>query len=169
NPLPEGFRLIDVHARSIVQPRKFVKYCALSYVWGSIEQPFLTKRNNLESPNALHSLNLPTTIIDAMALCRKIDCQYLWVDSLCIIQDSDNIKARQIQSMADVYSLSYLCIVAAAGDDANSGLSPYGVAGREKPISCLVRVTPFGRFVASISPQIAAEAIANSTWASRGW
>ncbi|OCK80215.1 HET-domain-containing protein, partial [Lepidopterella palustris CBS 459.81] len=169
NPLPEDFRLIDVHKRSIVRPTEFVKYCALSYVWGSIEQPFLTTSNNLESPNALESLDLPATITDAMALCREIDCQYLWVDSLCIVQDSDDIKARQIRSMADVYSLSFLGIIAAAGDDANAGLLPYGVAGREEPISSLVRVTSFGRFVATLSPQIAAESIASSTWASRGW
>jgi hypothetical protein len=169
NPLPNFLRLVDVYKMSIVQPKKFVKYCALSYVWGSIKQPFLTANNSLESLNALDSFELPTTIMDAMALCRVIGCQYLWVDSLCIVQDSEEIKAQQIASMAEVYSQSYLGIIAAAGDDANAGLSPFAVSGRKVPVSSMVIAKPFGRFVASLSPQIAAEAISRSTWASRGW
>jgi hypothetical protein len=167
--LPEGFRLIDVHRNCIVQPKEFVKYCALSYVWGSVEQPLLTSCNALESPNALDALKLPKTTTDAMALCRDIDCRYLWVDSLCIVQDSKEVKHNQISAMADVYSQSFLAVIAATGDDANAGLPPYGSLGRKFPISYLVRHIPAGSFVASFSPSIAAEAVGRSKWASRGW
>jgi hypothetical protein len=169
NPLPEGLRLIDVQNNCIVRPKTHVNYCVLSYVWGDILQPSLTSHNTLESQDSLKALDLPRTILDAIALCRDIGCQFLWVDSLCIVQDSADDKHRQILTMADVYSQSFLAIIAAAGDDANAGLPPYGNPGRNLNLSYLVRRSSKGSFVASLSPQIAAEEIAKSTWASRGW
>jgi heterokaryon incompatibility protein (HET) len=141
----------------------------LSYVWGGILQPSLKSDNALKSENSLDAFDLPRTIVDAISLCRDIGCQYLWVDSLCIIQDSKDDMHRQIRSMADIYSQSFLAIIAATGDDANAGLPPYGSYGRNPKLSYLVRTSAKGSFVASLSPQIAAEQIGNSTWASRGW
>lgn len=171
HPLPEDFRLIDVRKKCIVQPKTHVKYCALSYVWGTVEQPLLESSNRLksESRNFLKALDLPRTILDAMALCREIGCRFLWVDSLCIVQDSEDDKHRQISSMADVYSQSFLAIVAATGNDSNAGLAPYGSRGRTSNIPYLIRKSSNGSFVASFSPQIAAQEIAKSVWASRGW
>jgi Heterokaryon incompatibility protein (HET) len=171
HPLPQDFRLIDVWKGCIVQPKEHVEYCALSYVWGTRDQPELTSANAFQSksPNFLETfeLPLPKTIVDAIALCRDIGCDYLWVDRLCIIQDDKESKRIQIRSMADIYSLSYLAIIATAGDDAEAGLAPYGK--RNSSISYMLRTTPSGTFVASLSPQIAAHDISRSVWASRGW
>lgn len=170
--LPEHFRLIDVNAYCIVRPQEFVEYCALSYVWGDKKQPFKLESWNekqAEVPGFLANLKvpIPKTIRDAIALCRDIDCDYLWVDSLCIVQDSKENKHTQIASMAEVYSQSRITFIAATGADSNAGLAPYG--GRNSAIPYLIRTTPRGTFVASLSPQIAAQNIATSTWASRGW
>ncbi|KAF2658958.1 hypothetical protein K491DRAFT_592127, partial [Lophiostoma macrostomum CBS 122681] len=123
--LPKDFRLIDVKDRCIVQPTKLERYCVLSYVWGSAGQ-FLLKGSNYEkliTKNGIDSItNLPQTILDAIDLCAEIGCPYLWVDSLCIIQDSIGDKHSQIRAMDAIYSQSYLGIFAAAGDGANAGL-----------------------------------------------
>jgi hypothetical protein len=169
NPLPEDFRLIDVQNNCVVRPKSHVKYCALSYVWGGVVQPSLTSYNTFEPQNSLKALDLPRTILDAMALCREIGCQFLWVDSLCIVQDSEDDKHSQIRSMANVYSQSFLAIIAAAGDDANAGLPLYSNPRRNSNLSYLVRRSSKGSFVATLSPQIAAQEIAKSSWASRGW
>jgi len=172
-PLPEELRLIDVIDCCIVQPKAHVKYCALSYVWGNRKQPLLnlSNKDELESreKRPLERLGLPRTILDAMSLCRDIKCRYLWVDSLCIIQDSNENKHSQISSMADVYSQSFLAFIATAGKDSDAGLSPYRGRENDTNISYLVRKNSKGSFVASLSPQIAAQEIAKSTWASRGW
>ncbi|KAF1967373.1 heterokaryon incompatibility, partial [Bimuria novae-zelandiae CBS 107.79] len=171
--LPKDFRLIDVKQRCIVQPTKLERYCVLSYVWGSAGQ-FLLKESNFEqltTSNGIDTItNLPQTILDAIELCVKVGCPYLWVDSLCIIQDSPSDKHSQIRAMDAIYSQSYLGIFAAAGDGANAGLSPFGRHGRQPAIeSLLVNVKPSLRLAATLSPQIAAEGIARSTWASRAW
>lgn len=171
--LSKNFRVIDVIERRIVHLEKFEDYVALSYVWGSTGQSGLniSNRKALESKNGLDQIkNLPQTIVDAMNLCLDIGCRYLWVDSLCIIQDSREDKHSQIHSMAGIYSESYLSCFATAGADANAGLPPYGKFSRTSPIeSLIIHLDLHGSFVATLSPQIAAESIATSTWASRGW
>jgi hypothetical protein len=171
--LPKDFRLIDVVKRCIIQPLEPIQYCVLSYVWGSAGQCFL-KKDNLEELKAEKGINtiteLPQTIVDAIELCIKIECPYLWVDSLCIIQNSPEDKHNQIRAMAAIYSQSYLGIFATSGNDANAGLPPFGKRGRRPSIeSLVVNINPLGTFLASLSPQIEAENIARSTWASRGW
>lgn len=62
------------------------------------------------------------TIDDALALSDALGIRYLWVDALCIIQDSEDDKAAQLSSMGKVYTNSHFTIVAAAGADAEAGL-----------------------------------------------
>jgi hypothetical protein len=94
-----------------------------------VDQVVLNRANltDLEKEDALFgdSFIPPTTIMDAIKLCKDIGHTYLWVDCLCIIQDEAEEELVQIKSMDIIYSKASLTIVAAAGDDANSGLSPF--------------------------------------------
>lgn len=172
--LPDHFRVIDIKSSCILQPQEPVEYCALSYVWGEKRgdnnQQFKLKSWNerqAEEPGFLEGVTLPKTIVDAIALCKDIGCLYLWVDSLCIVHDDEKNKHTQIASMAEVYSQSLVTFIAATGKDSNAGLAPY--RGRNSVIQYLLRTITHGTFVASLSPEIAAQEIATSTWASRGW
>ncbi|KAN0110061.1 hypothetical protein V8E51_006448 [Hyaloscypha variabilis] len=71
--------------------------------------------------------------------------------------------------MDAVYSLSFLTIVAAAGDNANAGLSPYKCLRLNPKVSFHLETISGNNFVTSLSPKIAAEAITKSKWATRGW
>lgn len=170
---PKDFRLIDVQESRIVYPHTFVRYCALSYVWGPASHVCLNSnsKRQLEIHGGIdHMEDLPQTIKDSMALCRDIGCRYLWVDSLCILQDSKEDRHSQIHAMADIYSRANVTIIAASGENAHSGLRPYGAFGRQAAVqSLVVHISGLGKFVSSLSPQISAEDIATSVWASRGW
>jgi len=48
--------------------------------------------------------------------------KYLWVDSLCIVQDDADIKHVQIQNMDMIYRSAFAVIVAAYGGNAHAGL-----------------------------------------------
>lgn len=64
---------------------------------------------------------LPKTIQDAFKVCRKIGLHYLWVDSLCINQDDEDEKAKEIGRMNRIYSGSVVTICAASAKTCQAG------------------------------------------------
>lgn len=105
-----GLKVIDVELGCIVNAPANCEYAALSYVWGNVKQLLLRKdtRTRLLSPggilngdrtNKRASGPQPTlTIRDAILLCRHLGLRYLWVDALCIQQDSED-RMIQIKNM----------------------------------------------------------------------
>jgi Heterokaryon incompatibility protein (HET) len=65
---------------------------------------------------------LPKTFRDAVQVTRRLGYQYLWIDALCIIQDSQQDWLQESASMTNVYSFSRLNLAAEASVDANGGL-----------------------------------------------
>ncbi|KAJ8482444.1 hypothetical protein ONZ51_g5349 [Trametes cubensis] len=97
-------------------------YTALSYVWGPEDQPHRTTDANLPSYMcSIDSATLPRTIRDAIYLTYQLGIDFLWTDSLCIIQDSPEDKHRELASMRDVYRYAYLTIDAASAEKASDG------------------------------------------------
>ena len=45
------------------------------------------------------------SVQDAITVTRKLGIRYLWVDALCIIQDSNSDKANEIREMGNVYKM----------------------------------------------------------------
>ncbi|KAK4032004.1 hypothetical protein C8A01DRAFT_51101 [Parachaetomium inaequale] len=52
--------------------------------------------------------NLPATFRDACYIARRLDIRYLWIDSLCIIQDSPSDWELEASRIASVYRNSWL-------------------------------------------------------------
>ncbi|GAP85733.2 putative HET-domain-containing protein [Rosellinia necatrix] len=96
-------------------------YVALSYVWGEPQQHSLTSSNITSYLGGIDSSILPQTIKDAVLLCHHLKCQYLWIDSLCILQDSDEDKMQEIARMRSIYRDSYFTIVAANANKVSQG------------------------------------------------
>lgn len=122
------FRLIDVEKMCIIYAPLQCRYIALSYIWGSREKSrlFLTTRNEdtLMQPGALANAreSIPNTILDAISVVDKLQERYLWVDSLCLLQD-DADELQECVAMMDLfYEVAILTIVAADGEDAWIGL-----------------------------------------------
>ncbi|EIW59717.1 HET-domain-containing protein, partial [Trametes versicolor FP-101664 SS1] len=96
-------------------------YLALSYVWGG-DQAHKTTTSNLSAyEHGIPPSLLPATIRDAIRLTHLLGFCALWVDSLCIVQDSDEDKHHEIRRMHDVYRYAHLTIVAASAERANAG------------------------------------------------
>jgi hypothetical protein len=82
----------------------------LSHCWG--EMNFLTlSRSNLEAFQAqIPQEALSQTFIDAIRISRDLGFSYLWIDSLCILQDDPNDWGRESALMSAVYGGSGLNI-----------------------------------------------------------
>ncbi|OJT05653.1 hypothetical protein TRAPUB_3527 [Trametes pubescens] len=97
------------------------RYLALSYVWGEI-QPHCTTTHNMSAyADGIDPARLPQTIRDAIHVTVALGFQYLWADSLCIIQDSDESKRKEIGRMHYIYRDAYLTIIAASARRVREG------------------------------------------------
>jgi hypothetical protein len=104
-----GLRLIDVNELRVVDAPASPRYFALSYVWGEAQGKCLNAtKSNIAALREAGSLSaeslgasLSFSIEDAIRVCWEFEEQYLWVDSLCIIQDDPEDK---LQSKHDTTS-----------------------------------------------------------------
>ncbi|KAK0737588.1 heterokaryon incompatibility protein-domain-containing protein [Apiosordaria backusii] len=106
-------------------------YVALSHCWGVRGTPFTTTRKTLpiHVNEGIDISELPQTFRDALILVAGLGLQYLWIDSLCILQDDFEDWANEAAQMADIYRHAYLVINAA-----NSSGDTLGFLGeREAP------------------------------------
>ncbi|KAK3500481.1 heterokaryon incompatibility protein-domain-containing protein [Neurospora crassa] len=182
-PIPL-FRLIDVHKKCIVTKYNLydvdmsaLKFASLSYVWGVTPQKLTLLIENeyeLQRPNSLAG-KVSKTISDAIHLTEQLGLQYLWVDALCIIQNSDDDKVMQLGNIANVYAHSLFTIMAAAGDDSNFGLpgirTPRDTVQEVVPVIAPSQNNPGLSLITALSPthQSHEHPTRKTIWASRGW
>ncbi|KAH8660402.1 heterokaryon incompatibility protein-domain-containing protein [Xylariales sp. PMI_506] len=136
-------RLIDVgengdtvvHLRVKAEIGNPAPYIALSYCWGGVEGHRLYDKNiqwdngpsteDIEYESARNGIiveSLPKTFRDAIQITRRLGVRYLWVDSLCIIQNSWEDWEPAAKSMLSVYSMAYLTFAADGSKDSKGGL-----------------------------------------------
>jgi hypothetical protein len=64
---------------------------------------------------------LPLTFRDVVEVSRRLHITYVWIDSLCIIQDSDEDWRFEAASMADIYENAHITITASSAKDSTEG------------------------------------------------
>jgi hypothetical protein len=97
-----------------------VQYVALSYCWGTGGESYtLTKETLAFLTAGVSSSAFPRTIRDAVHATHCLGLEWLWVDSMCNVQDVEEDWKREAATMADVYRN---CVVelAALGAAGNS-------------------------------------------------
>lgn len=97
-------------------------YVTLSHRWG--QKPiFCLKAENIQDlRNDIPTSELPKNFQDAISITRRLDIKYIWIDSLCIIQDSRDDWLQESAQMCDVYKYA-VCNLAATGfDNGEEGL-----------------------------------------------
>ena len=86
------------------------QFATLSHCWGD-RIPIKLLTTNVEAMKTqIHEEDLTPNFRDAVAVCRHLDLRYLWIDSLCIIQDSAEDWLHESSRMHSVYSNSALNI-----------------------------------------------------------
>ena len=110
-------KLQDMHG----QTGNIGDWIALSYRWGD-SPPFSTTRLNLTRHIKGMALSaLPCTFQDAIKVTRALGKEYLWIDSICIIQGEDGDFSSESKRMEDVYSGAYCVLAASCATDQRSG------------------------------------------------
>jgi hypothetical protein len=96
-------------------------YAALSYCWGGHQALTLTQTNLAAMCKEIQIASLSQTIQDAVAVVYRLGIRFLWVDSLCILQDSHCDKDEQIAAMDRVYQCALITIAAASARGSAEG------------------------------------------------
>ncbi|KAH7237305.1 heterokaryon incompatibility protein-domain-containing protein, partial [Fusarium solani] len=99
-------------------------YIALSHCWGPKGLPAAAKTSNATKDNRMQGIrieDLPKSFRDAIAICHELGIRYLWIDSLCIIQQDKDDWEKECSRMRDVYRNSYLTISVARSRDSSEG------------------------------------------------
>lgn len=110
-------------------------YIALSYRWGEGNTLKTTKSTLVERKTSIPLATIPKTILDAITVTRRLGIRYLWVDSLCIIQDDVDDWTKEAARMGDVYMNAVCTIAAHAADHADYGFLEDAM-GMEKVFAC---------------------------------
>ncbi|KAI1266116.1 heterokaryon incompatibility protein-domain-containing protein [Xylariaceae sp. FL1019] len=108
-------------------------YVALSHCWGD-SRPLRTTKANFNSHQTLINIhNLPQPFRDAVSVTRSIGIKYLWIDSLCIVQDDKDDWEREAPTMGDIYGNAFITIAASRCTSSTSGF--LGACKEDKVVS----------------------------------
>ena len=125
-------RLIDVgneqrHPRLHITNGKAAPqgYLTLSHCWGRPDPNAKKLELTLETLTSLQEGvaldDFPKTFHDAVITTRELGYQYIWIDSLCIIQRDQDDWAKEAAQMCSVYQNSVLTIAADQAPNSNHG------------------------------------------------
>ncbi|CAJ0550130.1 Ff.00g100600.m01.CDS01 [Fusarium sp. VM40] len=131
-------RVVDVgddtnHYVRLVKSEDMVSpiYLALSHRWGESPQLHIgriLRNNHTRRYRSIDDSELPLNFKDAVTVARGVGVRYIWIDSLCIIQDDDDDWNVESVKMEQVYS-NALCVLAAS----SAGSSMDGFLKRSDP------------------------------------
>lgn len=97
------------------------RYTSLSHCWGTQKFLTLTKSNLPELVEGIPTAALSRTFKHAILVAQYLGFKYIWIDSLCIIQDDADDWLRESVRMGGVYGQSALNIAATGASDGTVG------------------------------------------------
>lgn len=107
------------------QEKPTSRYVALSHCWGPNPSFFMLRSDNIALlQKGIPEADLPKSFRDTMVTCRHMGVQYLWIDSLCIIQSGPAAKEDWLKELGDmdkVYANALFTISIDRAENAHQG------------------------------------------------
>ncbi|OAL44795.1 HET-domain-containing protein [Pyrenochaeta sp. DS3sAY3a] len=149
------------------------EYTALSHCWGRNLPLMTTRANFAQHKNDIPIVSLPKTFREAIMLALGVGLEYIWIDSLCIIQGDIEDWKNESNNMGAVYRNASFVIAAAASQDSSGGLQPSRAPARTYSISCVIEDTTEGSFNIALMPEgkrsPKADPLGDRAWALQEW
>lgn len=128
-------------------------YATLSHCWGTATFTVLTKATFQDFHDSIPTDALSKTFLDAILVCEELGVDYIWIDSLCIIQDSSEdwyvndssplafhlthlSRTKEAAMMTHVYGNSHINIAASGAANGHDGL----FFGRSAVWRCRIKI-----------------------------
>jgi hypothetical protein len=97
------------------------RYVALSYCWGGDQPQKMTRSKYAKTHGVICFDDMPATIQDAITVTFEMGFAFLWVDSLCIMQDDVKDLSHEISWLTEVYSHAAVTIAASTARSVGDG------------------------------------------------
>lgn len=137
------------HVRLVETSGRTGFYVTLSHRWGG-SRPLITDRSNyMRHLTSLAFSQLPKLFQDAAIVVRGLGYSYLWIDSLCIVQDDEEDWQRESSHMADIYTNSVITIAMPTGTGSDSAFFNLRQAPPVPPCDITAR-TPQGETIGKV-------------------
>lgn len=104
-----SLRLVDTD-----EHRPKSRYLALSHCWGGQSSIRTTQENLDQLKKSVPWSDLPRTFQDCVTTARELGVWYIWIDSICIIQNDRSDWAKHSQYMDRIYFHALLTVAAVA-------------------------------------------------------
>lgn len=101
---------------------KVASYACLSYCWGARHPIQTTASTHDHYRKGVPWTELPKSFQDAISFVFRLEFKYIWIDSLCILQDSIEDGFHEGSKMSHTYRNSTMTLAAILGEDSSSGL-----------------------------------------------
>jgi hypothetical protein len=132
--------------------RTKTNYLALSHCWGGEIEFKLTTANVQTVQQHIDANDLPKNFQDAISVTRNLGIRYLWIDSLCILQDSLEDWKKESSAMRQVYANAICVISATASETSNGGC--FRQRSPQTPTWSLITSSKTRYFVSTQKPSI---------------
>jgi hypothetical protein len=123
-----AIRLITTAHLNFDDAQEPPKYTALSYCWGLAPDAKLqfttTASTKSERKRGIAFSKLSPVQQDAVTVTRNMSIQYLWIDSICIIQQDEEDWLKESARMGFIYSYASFTIVSLMPTNQSSFLLP---------------------------------------------
>lgn len=137
-----------IHIQDTATLSSFPQYVALSYCWGGDQLVKCTTNTLAKFTASIPLGTLPKTLQDAIKLTSDLGHEHLWIDALCILQDSDTEKATEIAKMPCIYGQAVVTIAASRSASVEAGFLQPRVPSAKKDVafelSCLCSTGEMG-------------------------
>ncbi|KAF5702098.1 hypothetical protein FGLOB1_9825 [Fusarium globosum] len=165
-------RLIEIVGNSSVRliypktlPVESIQYIAFSHCWGKVEAIKLLEKNVDRFRLGISNHELPNSYQEAIQFSLRIGFKYIWIDSLCIIQDSLLDWMQEAKDMKQVYEHAIMNLCSATASD-STGTS---FVARRQSLLRPMRVKVHGEVFQLLCDGLLEDDITYCTLRSRAW
>jgi hypothetical protein len=116
-------------------------WVALSYCWGGESKFILTSKSLPQFEQGIPINEFPPTLRDAIIIARSLGIPFLWIDAICILQDSAKDWHTEAPRMKDVYSNAELVIAASSSNDVNAGIFSTRPVAKSAQLPWIIPIT----------------------------
>lgn len=150
-------------------------YAALSHCWGNANRLILEKNNIADLHKHISISELPTTYREGICVSLALGISYIWIDSLCIIQDDEEDWDKEAAMMKDVFEHCAINVSAAMAADSSQSSFRHSDPTIIAPIKVTIhqekenKTIQSGFWLANSWPELKRQDIQYSPLHSRAW